>query len=246
MEPSGGVRDQEIESLAIRPRPSALRERHGVLCLAVEMDGHADRFPEDFQLVDRRGTSQIQGRQEHALSAILPEPRELARARGLPGALEPGHQHHARPIGRKLVSCRRSAAEHRYQLVEHDLDDLLAGRHALQYIRPDRALFHALAEIARHRQVHVRFQENSPDLPDRVAHILLAQPAPSGQLPEDPGQFRSQLVEHAGDDPFDPNGPSRDKRRKLPRSPRRGNPEAPPMPGFPRRYAEKMLTAPAV
>jgi len=84
-------------------RSRSLRERHGILCRAVQVDGHATTC-RGLQLIDRRGAPQVSAATARAFRDPSRTSR-LARARGLAGSLKLGHQHHGRAIGRKLGSC---------------------------------------------------------------------------------------------------------------------------------------------
>src|SRR3712207_7206569 len=74
---------------------------------------------------------------------------------------------------RSDVEIGRVGAEHVYQRIMHDLNDLLAGRHRLQNLLPDRLLGDLVDELAHDRQDR---EEHTSELQSRqylVCRLLL-------------------------------------------------------------------------
>ena len=81
-----------------------------------------------------------------------------------------------------------SDAERLDQLVVHDLDDHLAGRHRLDELGADRLLLHLLGEGARHVERDVGFEQRAADLAQRLLDVGFAQRAAPRQLVENAAQ----------------------------------------------------------
>ena len=90
---------------------------------------------------------------------------DLAGGGGLARALQqPDHQDRHRRSRRQVQRHRAHAAQRLDHHVVDDLDDLLAGRHAVQHLDAGRALPAFGNEILDHRQGDVRLQQRQADL----------------------------------------------------------------------------------
>ena len=77
-----------------------------------------------------------------------------------------------------------SAPEQVGQLVVDDLDDLLAGREALQHLLAERTLAHALDEGADDLEVDVGLEQREADLAHRARDRLLVEAPALAQVAE--------------------------------------------------------------
>src|SRR5262249_9404885 len=181
-----------------------LRQRDRILRLPVEMDRNLDRLPEHLELVDRRRPSEIERREQHALPASLPVPRQLRRGRGLARSLKAREEDHPRAVRRELRPRLLRASEEAHELVVDDLDDLLPGRDALEEVRAHRAFFDRAQELAHDGQVDVCLEENAADLPQRLADVLFIQPSTPDELSKDAGKAVAQVFKHGITTRYDP------------------------------------------
>ena len=92
-----------------------------------------------------------------------------------------------------------TGAEHRGQLLVHDLDDLLAGIEAVEHIAAHRALAHARHEVLDHAEVDVGLEQREAHLAQRSIDVRLGYPAAAGQLAEDAAESFREIVEHGGE-----------------------------------------------
>ena len=88
-------------------------------------------------------------------------------------------------------------AEHRDQLVVHDLDHHLAGRDRLDArSAPTAFALHRVGERAHHVERHVGFEQRAPHLAHGLGDVALGQRTAPGELVEDAGQAIGQGLEH--------------------------------------------------
>ncbi len=78
-----------------------------------------------------------------------------------------------------------------------DLDHLLAGGEAFQYLLPHGALPHRGYEVLHYLEIDVGFQEGQTDLPHRLVDIFLVQFTFTAQAAQGILQLFSQASEHS-------------------------------------------------
>ena len=198
VEAPGGIEQDHVVALLRARLHGAPRDGDGSLARDhrqhVDLGLHAERRK---LLHGRRPAGVERGHQHALLVGHAQEAAELGGRRGLAGALE---AHHENGGGRRRggdADLGGLAAQHLDQVIVHDLDHLVAGRHALQHVGADRLRAHACDKILDHRQRHVRFQQGDPHVAERGVHVRLAQRAAPRQRLEDPVQPGRQTIEHA-------------------------------------------------
>jgi hypothetical protein len=151
-----------------------------------------ERSPETLSL----GHRSLVGEAPPLLSVTTADPAgEFGRGGRLARALQPDHGHDAR-AGAVHRQRRATFAEQPRQLVVHDLHDLLAGRDGLEDRLAERPLLHALQEVARDLEVHIRLEQDAADLAEPVLDHRLRENATLAQLLERRVEPTTQLVEH--------------------------------------------------
>ena len=148
------------------------------------------------QLLDGRGAMEVAGREADGPSLPAEPPGQLGRGRGLPGPLQ-SHQHddgggHRRPLQRVLAL----RADQPRQLVVHDLDDLLPGRHGLEHPLAHRLLLNAVQELPRDPEVDIGLQEGSAHLPQAFPDHGFGEEPALAKTPQNPVQLPAQVFKH--------------------------------------------------
>jgi len=130
---------------------------------------------------------------------VLPEPcrplRELARERGLAGALQPGEQHHLRNV-RRVGERDRGLPEQALQLVLDDPHHLLSGGEAPEHLFADRPGLDPGDKVASHSDLHVGLEQSPTHLPQAIPNVVRVELTLPGQFPGDPLQTVGKCFEH--------------------------------------------------
>ena len=82
------------------------------------------------------------------------------------------------------------------ELIMDDLDDLLAGRDALQDLLARALGLDPLDELPGYLEMHVGREEGGADLAQRRGHVLLGELADTAQVSQCGGQFIGQGIKH--------------------------------------------------
>ena len=141
MQTAGGVDDEHVaagvDGFAARFFGQTLDGRGIGLADFAFVDVGLDRLRDDFQLLARGGTIDVDRNQQRAMAALLQPVRQLAGGRRLTGTLQAGHENDGRRLRGKL-QLGRVFAQDLDQFVAHNLDDLLAGRERGHHLLADR------------------------------------------------------------------------------------------------------------
>ena len=159
---------------------------------------HRDAGPlaGDAQLVDRARPLQVTGHQQRSVALAAQPQRQLARQRGLTGALQTGQHHHGR---RRLRECQLPGlpAEDGDQFLVDDLDDLLRRVEGAGYLRALGALFDSTDERTDHRQRNVGLEQRQPDFAGGGVDVGVGQPAFAAKSLQGTGEPIGQRFKHA-------------------------------------------------
>ena len=194
--PCGIEQDHVVTLLRARFHGAA---RDGDRPLAGDHRQHVDLglYAEGCELFHGRRPAGIERGHQHALLVgHAQEAPELRGRRGLAGALQAHHEDGGRRARGGDADLGGLAAQHLDQVIVHDLDHLVAGRHALQHVGADGLLAHARDEVLDHRERHVRLEQGDAHVAQRGVHVRLAQRAAPRQRLEDPVQPGRQTIEH--------------------------------------------------
>ena len=181
LQASRGIDDQNVVASALR---FFFCLECDVLCdlvVAVGKDRNIDRLADDLELIDRRRSVDIAGREHRLFAVFLEICRELAAGGGLTGTLQTDHQEcgkSARCIGQLAVG----AAHHFDQLVVYDFDYLLPRRQTRKNVLSHRLLLDFSDELFDNLEVDVRFEQRQLDLPHGVVDVRLRQYALAAQF----------------------------------------------------------------
>jgi hypothetical protein len=104
--------------------------------------------------------------------------RELRGSRRLARALQ-ADEHHDRRMALR-VQWARIAAEHRNQLVVHDLDERLPWIEAARHFLAERSIADSVHERFGDRQRHVGFEQRHANRPHGVFDVVFSDPAAAG------------------------------------------------------------------
>ena len=131
------------------------------------------------------------------MAALRLEPAgQLARSRGLTGALEAGHEDDGRgPAG--VGDLQRLAAEHGGEFGVDDLDDLLRRVERLGEVGADGLCANAGEDVADDRDVDVGLEEGRADLAEDLVDVGFRQAALAAETFEDAVETVGKAVEHA-------------------------------------------------
>ena len=190
-----GVEYDDAIPLAARQLESRTRDLHDVLRRAIREHGNAEFAAERFELVDRRGTVHVRRDHPNLSPFRLQSSRELRRGRRLSGALQTDHHHDRRRDARELESLA-TLAEHRRELVEDDLHQLLRGTDRAQLRHSDRPLGDAFEELAGQLEVDVGLEQDTPHVAEAVFDVGFGQRAAAAELRERGFKLGGELVEH--------------------------------------------------
>ena len=170
------------------------------------MHGHADLRAERLELLDGGRAVDVGRDQQREASVLLEMARELARDGRLADALQ-ADQHDRRHAA--LFRQRRVDGSHqRHELLVARLHEMLAGRHADHasgrvaharvHLLAERALLHAVEEVAHHRQVDVGLEQRHAHVAQRVGDVVLGQLAHTRQTLARSGESLGERLEHGG------------------------------------------------
>ena len=164
---------------------------------------HRDAGPlaDDAQLVDRARPLQVTGHQQRSVALAAQPQRQLARQRGLTGALQTGQHHHGR---RRLRECQLPGlpAEDGDEFLVDDLDDLLRRVEGAGYLRTLGPVFDSTDERTDHRQRNVGLEQCQPDFAGGGVDVGVGQPAFAAKSLQGAGEPIGQRFKHAAQ----PNG----------------------------------------
>jgi len=138
------------------------------------VDVTLDRLCDNLQLLTGRGTVDVDRNQQGTMPARLEPVCQLARSRGLAGALKPGHQHDRGRL-RGELHARRVLAKNLDQFVAHNLDDLLARGERGQHFLADRLSANLVDELLDHLEVDVGLEQREADFAQRLVNVLLGE-----------------------------------------------------------------------
>ncbi len=130
----------------------------------------ADLFAEDLELIHGGRPVYVERNEEGFSPLLLEIHTELRDERGLAGTLEP--HHHDRRFPARENERLRFAAEQRGQFVMDDLDDLLGGREALEYVVAERPLLDSCDKILDDLVVHVRFEQRAANFSSGLLDVF--------------------------------------------------------------------------
>ena len=109
--------------------------------------------------------------------------------------MQADHQDHDRRDGREVEVGDR-AAQHFDQVIVHDLDHHLAGRHRADDVGADRLGPHLVDELADHRERDVGLEQRRAHLAQRRVDIGLGERTAPAKLVEYVAQPFAQTFEH--------------------------------------------------
>ncbi len=176
MQAAGAVEDHHVVAFAAPDIHGALGDRDRALAHDDRQAADIGLPGEDFQLLLRGRTIDVERGQEDALLVAGLQPqRDLAGAGGLARALQADHQdgggrHH----GEIEVL---GPSQHLDQRVMDDLHHQLAGGDALDHVLADGALTHGSDEVLDHGQGDVGLEQRHADLAQRLGDVSLGQRA---------------------------------------------------------------------
>ena len=151
---------------------------------------------EHAQLLLRRRPSRVERGHQHFLLVARGEPvPDLGRGGGLAGALQAHHHDGDGRLGGKVDGIG-VGAQHRHQLVVHDLDDHLARRDRFDHVLADSLGLHLLGEVAHDLERHVGFQQGAAHLAHGFADVAVGERAAAGELVEDAREAVRQTLKH--------------------------------------------------
>jgi hypothetical protein len=184
MEPARGVEQQVVGPDPLGRLEPALRDPDRVGLPFLHVQPEIRLLGKSGKLVHGGGPVDVARGQHRDLLPLAEVEAELGHEGRLARALEADHH----DAGRDLPGFDHALGRVPEDLDQHvmdDLDDLLSGGEAAEDLLPERLLLHLADEFLRHGEVDVRFQEGAPDLPERIAHVLLGQASLAAQLLED-------------------------------------------------------------
>ena len=192
---AGGIDDHHGIPVGLGLRDGGPGNLHGVFLPFLGKDGNLDAFSQHLELLDGGGTESIAGGQQHLHAPFgLEVQGQLTGERGFTGAVETGHQHHARIA---LDIDILSGGAHEFgQFVVHDLDHHLLRLHGREYIGADGLVLHAVGEVLGYLITDVGVQQGFADVLDGFRHIDLGDFPLTLQYLERPFQPFAQVLKH--------------------------------------------------
>src|ERR1019366_875792 len=182
---SGGIDDQHVATVADGVAAGFLHQTLDVggvgfadfTFVKVGLDGLGD----DFELLARGGTIDVNRDQHGAVSTLLGPVRQLSRGGGLTGTLQARHQDDGGGL-RSELELGGVFAEDGYEFAMNDLDDLLGRRERGHDFRAEGLLANVLDEFLDDVEVNVGFEQGHADFFERVADVLFGQGALSAEV----------------------------------------------------------------
>ncbi len=209
VQPARRVDDDDVEAAVLGFGQRARRALDRIHLAGRIVHAHAGLFPDDRQLVDRRGAPHV-GRDEQGMPSLLRQPLpQLRRGRRLARTLEAQEHDDPRRFARRLQSALR-VPEQRQHLVADDADHLLVRGQAAEHFLVDGPIAHAIDEGLDDLEVDVRFEQRHPDFPERQLDGLFGKPALSANIAENVLQPIGEGLEHD-----QPGAPKRLRRKPL-------------------------------
>ena len=199
-EPARGVDDHDVVLLGPGVLDRLAGHRHriaypvaGLRCV----HRHARTVADDLELLYRVRALQVGRDQQRGVVLPAQPGRQLARERGLTGALQAGeHDHGGRVLGEPQPPGL--PAEDADELLVDDLDDLLGRVQRLRHLGAACPLLDRADERTHHRQGDVGLEQRHPDLPAGGVDVSVGEPALAAQVLERRCQAVGKSVEHVG------------------------------------------------
>ena len=196
LQPAGGIENEGVAILGRGEAQRLARDVEHVRFALLHENGHAQFFAQCGQLVHGRGPGDVQRDEQRLATLLLQEAGQLARAGGLARAVQPD-QHQA---GRGAPKIQRGvlAAEQHDEFVVDNLDDLLAGRDALDDLGAQGFLAHPVDELLDDLEIDVGVEQRQPHVTQAVGDVAFGNLAQPAKVAEDVLELAAQVVEHAG------------------------------------------------
>jgi|HubBroStandDraft_6_1064221.scaffolds.fasta_scaffold21839_2 hypothetical protein len=198
---AGGVNDEYVTAVADGVASGFLHQALDVggVGLAdfsfVEMG--LDGMGDDFELLARGGTIDV-NRDEHGTVSTLLEPvGEFAGGRGLAGTLQASHEDDGGRL-RSELELGGVFAEDGDQLAVNDLDDLLGGRERSHDFLAERLLADVLDELLDDVEVNVGFEQRHADFFERVADVFFGEGTLAAEVFESALELICKILKHLG------------------------------------------------
>ena len=127
----------------------------GRLCI----NWYSELLAKGLKLAYCRGTLHVSGYQERTLPLFTKIVGKLGGSGRFTGALQSNKHYHIWRRSTKVESILSlGTAQHFYQFLIDDSQNLLCGREAAQYIGANGLLFNALNEMAHHFEIYICFE----------------------------------------------------------------------------------------
>src|SRR6185503_11529485 len=110
------------------------------------------------------------------MAALFEPGSQLAAGGSFTGTLQTGHQDYGRRLRGKLEPGS-VFAEHRNELVAHDLYNLLGRRERRQNFRSNSFLADVLGQLANYAEVNVSFEQGHTDFTQRIRNVFFSERA---------------------------------------------------------------------
>ena len=156
-------------------------------------------LPSVCELIGGGRTIRVGGDEQRPAAELDDVAGELGARGRLARTLQADHRHDRRVA--RQVEGPVAGRQQRDELVVDDLDDLLAGRQAVEHLVADGPLADARDEVLDDLEVDVRLEQRQADLAHGGIDVGLADPAAAGQAAERLAQPVAEGVEHgSGED----------------------------------------------
>ena len=176
---AGGVEDDDVADLALGGLHAAAHDVDDGGPDGRAVDRDVEALAERLELVGGGRAVRVGGDEEGPAAELDDVAGELGGRGRLAGALQADHRDDGRVA--RQVEGPVAGRQQRDQLVVDDLDDLLAGRQALEDLVADRPLADARDEVLDDLEVDVRLEERETDLAHGGIDVGFADPAAAGQ-----------------------------------------------------------------
>src|SRR5271169_5328048 len=152
---------------------------------------------DDFELLARGGTIDVNGDEQGAVSALLEPVGKLAGGRSLAGTLQSRHEDNGRRL-RCELELGDVFAEDGDQFVANDLDDLLGRRQRGHHFLAEGLLADVLDEFLDNVEVDVGFEQRQANFFEGVADVLFGQGALPAEVFEGTLERICKILKHLG------------------------------------------------
>ncbi len=159
------------------------------------VDVALDGLRDDFQLLARGGTVDVDRDQQRTMSALLEPVRQFARGGRLAGTLQSGHEHDGGRL-RGELHARGVFAEDLDEFVAQDLDDLLAGRERGHDFLADSLGANLVDELLDDLEVDVGLEQGHADFAQGLVDVFLGQRGLSAEGLEGALEFFLEILKH--------------------------------------------------